>query len=37
MSLLLTAQPLSISAVVGFVSVVGISTFHTCILITHYI
>jgi cobalt-zinc-cadmium resistance protein CzcA len=36
-SLLLTRQPLSISAVVGFVSVVGISTFHTCILITHYI
>ncbi len=37
MSLLLAGQPLSISAVVGFVSVVGISTFHTCILITHYI
>ena len=36
-SLLITDQPLSISAVVGFVSVVGISTFHTCILITHYI
>ena len=36
-SLLVTSQPLSISAVVGFVSVVGISTFHTCILITHYI
>jgi len=36
-SLLLTDQPLSISAVVGFVSIVGISTFHTCILITHYI
>jgi cobalt-zinc-cadmium resistance protein CzcA len=35
-SLLMTGQPLSISAVVGFVSVVGISTFHTCILITHY-
>lgn len=35
-SLLITGQPLSISAVVGFVSVVGISTFHTCILITHY-
>jgi cobalt-zinc-cadmium resistance protein CzcA len=35
-SLLITDQPLSISAVVGFVSVVGISTFHTCILITHY-
>ena len=37
LSLLVTGQPLSISAVVGFVSVVGISTFHTCILITHYI
>jgi len=36
-SLLVTSQPLSISAVVGFVSVVGISTFHTCILITHYL
>ena len=36
-SLIVTGQPLSISAVVGFVSVVGISTFHTCILITHYI
>ena len=36
MSLLITNQPLSISAVVGFVSVVGISTFHTCILISHY-
>ena len=36
-SLLVTGQPLSISAVVGFVSVVGISTFHTCILITHYL
>jgi cobalt-zinc-cadmium resistance protein CzcA len=36
-SLLITDQPLSISAVVGFVSIVGISTFHTCILITHYI
>ena len=35
-SLVLARQPLSISAVVGFVSVVGISTFHTCILITHY-
>ncbi len=37
MSLLMTGQPLSISAVVGFVSIVGISTFHTCILISHYI
>ena len=36
MSLLLTVQPLSISAVVGFVSVIGISIFNTCILITHY-
>jgi len=36
-SLLFTGQALSISAVVGFVSVVGISTFNTCILITHYI
>ena len=36
-SLLVADQPLSISAVVGFVSIVGISTFHTCILITHYI
>lgn len=36
-SLLLTGQPLSISAVVGFVSVIGISIFNTCIWITHYI
>ena len=35
-SLLLTGQALSISAVVGFISVVGISTFNTCILITHF-
>jgi len=35
-SLLLTGQPLSISAVVGFVSVIGISIFNTCIWITHY-
>lgn len=35
-SLVLTKQPLSISAVVGFVSVIGISTFTTSILITHY-
>ncbi len=36
-SLLLTGQPLSISAVVGFVSVIGISIFNTCIWITHYL
>ena len=36
-SLLMTDQPLSISAVVGFVSVIGISMFNTCIWITHYI
>ncbi len=36
-SLLITEQPLSISAVVGFVSVIGISIFNTCIWITHYI
>jgi cobalt-zinc-cadmium resistance protein CzcA len=36
-SLLLTSQPLSISAVVGFVSVIGISIFNTCIWITHYV
>jgi cobalt-zinc-cadmium resistance protein CzcA len=35
-SLLLTDQPLSISAVVGFISVIGISIFNTCIWITHY-
>jgi cobalt-zinc-cadmium resistance protein CzcA len=35
-SLVLTKQPLSISAMVGFVSVIGISTFNTSILITHY-
>ena len=33
-SLLLTEQPLSISAVVGFISVIGISIFNTCIWIT---
>jgi heavy metal efflux system protein len=37
MSLLLSGQPLSISAVVGFVSIIGISIFNTCIWITHYI
>ena len=37
MSLLLTGQSLSISAIVGFVSVIGISTFDTCIVINHYI
>ena len=36
-SLLLTGQSLSISAVVGFVSVIGISAFDTCIVINHYI
>jgi cobalt-zinc-cadmium resistance protein CzcA len=36
-SLLITEQPLSISAVVGFISVIGISMFNTCIWITHYI
>ncbi len=35
-SLLLTGQPLSISAVVGFISVIGISIFNTCIWIQHY-
>ena len=35
-SLVVTRAPLSISAVVGFVSVIGISTFNTSILITHY-
>ncbi len=37
MSLLLTGQSLSISAIVGFISVIGISTFKTCILISHYL
>ena len=37
MSLLITGQSLSISAVVGFVSVIGISAFDTCIVINHYI
>ncbi len=36
-SLLLTGQSLSISAIVGFVSVIGISIFNTVIWITHYI
>ncbi|HMK64445.1 MAG TPA: efflux RND transporter permease subunit, partial [Thermodesulfobacteriota bacterium] len=35
-SLLITEQPLSISAIVGFISVIGIATFKTCILINHY-
>jgi heavy metal efflux system protein len=35
-SLLLTGQSLSISAIVGFISIIGISTFKTCILISHY-
>ncbi len=35
-SLLMAGQPLSISAVVGFISVIGISMFNTCIWITHY-
>ncbi len=35
-SLLLAGEPLSISAVVGFISVIGISIFNTCIWITHY-
>ena len=36
-SLLLTGQSLSISSIVGFVSIIGISTFDTCIVINHYI
>ena len=36
-SLLVTGQSLSISAIVGFVSVIGISIFNTLIWITHYI
>ena len=36
-SLLYTEQSLSISAIVGFISVIGISIFNTCIWITHYI
>ncbi len=36
-SLLATGQSLSISAIVGFVSVIGISIFDTCIVINHYI
>jgi cobalt-zinc-cadmium resistance protein CzcA len=36
-SLLMTGQSLSISAIVGFVSVIGISIFDTCIVINHYI
>jgi cobalt-zinc-cadmium resistance protein CzcA len=35
-SLLLTGEPLSISAVVGFISIIGISIFNTCIWIRHY-
>ncbi len=35
-SLLFTGQSLSISAIVGFISIIGISTFKTCILISHY-
>jgi cobalt-zinc-cadmium resistance protein CzcA len=35
-SLLLTGQPLSISAIVGFISIVGVSAFDTCIVINHY-
>ncbi len=37
MSLLYAGQPLSISAIVGFISVIGISIFNTCIWIQHYI
>jgi heavy metal efflux system protein len=36
-SLLMAGQALSISAVVGFVSIIGISLFNTCIWVTHYI
>ncbi len=36
-SLLIAGQSLSISAIVGFVSVIGISSFDTCIVINHYI
>ncbi|MCX5816268.1 MAG: efflux RND transporter permease subunit [Proteobacteria bacterium] len=36
-SLLVTGQSLSISAIVGFISIIGISTFKTCILISHYL
>ncbi len=36
-SLLVTGQSLSISSIVGFVSIIGISTFDTCIVINHYI
>jgi cobalt-zinc-cadmium resistance protein CzcA len=35
-SLLVSGQSLSISAIVGFISIIGISTFKTCILISHY-
>jgi heavy metal efflux system protein len=35
-SLLYAGQPLSISAIVGFISVIGISIFNTCIWIQHY-
>ncbi|MBA4418349.1 MAG: CusA/CzcA family heavy metal efflux RND transporter [Syntrophus sp. (in: bacteria)] len=36
-SLLVTGQSLSISAIVGFISIIGIATFKTCILIRHYL
>ncbi len=36
-SLLATGQSLSISAIVGFVSIIGISIFDTCIVFKHYI
>jgi cobalt-zinc-cadmium resistance protein CzcA len=36
-SLLVTGQSLSISAIVGFISIIGIATFKTCILISHYL
>ena len=36
LSLLVTGNSLSISAIVGFISIIGISTFKTCILIRHY-
>jgi cobalt-zinc-cadmium resistance protein CzcA len=36
-SLLIMGQTLSISAIVGFVSIIGISIFDTCIVINHFI
>ena len=36
-SLIVSDQPLSISAIVGFVSVIGISMFNNCIWITYYL